>query len=116
MWQLKVFSDKSEALETVLVELTHTNLLFTYRIDQPNICSVDRLLKALQLCPLIERVCVISSKGKLAKESALQHFVYGAPKLVFLFIQLDTLTEAACKRFKRRISERYVSEQNLCTH
>jgi hypothetical protein len=90
------------------------NLLFTYRIEQPNMCSIDRLLKALQLCPVIERVCVISSRGKLSMESVLVDFVCAASKLVFLYVQLDTLSQEACKRIKSCISARYVSEWNLC--
>jgi hypothetical protein len=40
-----------------------------FRIDQSNIYSIDRLLKALQLYPVIERVCVVSNMGKLSLES-----------------------------------------------
>jgi len=97
----------------LLMEFTLRNFLFTYRIEQPNMCSIDRLLKALHLCPVIERVCVISSGGKLSWESVLVDFVCGSPKLVFLYMQLDTLSQAAIKRIQRCISARYVSEWNL---
>ncbi|GFG40517.1 hypothetical protein Cfor_07581 [Coptotermes formosanus] len=77
-------------------------------IVQPNMCSIDRLLMALQLHPVIERVCVMSSGGKLSMESVLVDFVCGASKLVFLYLQLDTLSQAACKRIQSCISKRYV--------
>lgn len=95
------------------MEFMLRNLLFAYRIEQPNMCSIDRLLKALQLCPVIERVCVISRRGKLFSETALENFVCGSSKLVFLYVQLDTLSQAACKRIQSCISIRYVSEWNL---
>ena len=104
----------SDVLESVAVEFTLINLLFTYRIEQPNMCSIDRLLQGLQLCPVIERVCVVSIRGKLSLESVLVDFVRGSPKLVFLYVQLDTLSQAACKRIQSCISARYVSEWNLC--
>ena len=112
-WDDCIFFDNSYVLESVVAESTHRNLLFTYRIEQPNMCSIDRLLEALQLCPVVERVCVISSRGKLSSESVLVDFVRGSPKLVFLYVQLDTLSQAACKRIQSYISARYVSEWNL---
>ena len=95
------------------MEFTLRNLLFTYRIEQPNMCSIDTLFKALRLCPVIERVCVISSRGKLTLDPLLVDFVCGSPNLVFLYILLDTLSQAACKRIQNYISARYVSELNL---
>jgi len=84
--------------------------LFVYRIEQPNILSADRLFRALETCPLIARVCVISlNSGRLSAESTLVEFVSGAPKLVFLYVLLGTLTQAACSRIEKSISERYVS-------
>lgn len=88
-------------------------LLFIYRIEQPNISSTERLFRALQTCPLIERVCVISiSRSKLSSES-LEEFVFGAPKLVFLYVFMDTLTETVCRRIKNTIFRRYVCKQEL---
>ena len=107
------FFYNSDVFESVVLEFTLRNFRFTYRIEQPNICSIDRLLKALQLCPVIERVCVISSRGKLSLESVLVDFVCGSPKLVFVYIHLDTLSQATCKRLQSCISARYVSEWNL---
>lgn len=107
------FFDNSDVFESVVVEFTLRNFIFTYRIEQPNMCSIDGLLNALQLCPVIERVCAISHGGKISLESVLVDFVRGSPKLVFLYVQLDTLSEAACKRIKSWISARYVSEWNL---
>ena len=105
--------DSSNVLESVVVEFMLRNLLFTYRIEQPNICSIDTLFKALRLCPVIERVCVISSTGILSLDPVLVDFVCGSPKLVFLYVLLDTLSHAACKRIQSYISARYVSELNL---
>ena len=113
-WLNFFFFDNSNVLESVVVEFILRNLLFTYRIEQPNMCSVDRLLTSLQLCPVIERVCVISIGGKLSLESVLVDFVCGSSKLVFLYVQLGTLSQAACKRMQSRISARYVPEWNLC--
>jgi Ran GTPase-activating protein (RanGAP) involved in mRNA processing and transport len=104
-----VLSNKS-----VLLEILHRNFVFTYRIKQPNISSTDRLFGALQMCPLIERVCVISTNNShLSSESSLINFISGAPKLVFLYVRLFTLTQAACRRIKSHISERYVCEWEL---
>jgi hypothetical protein len=81
--------------------------MFTYRIEQPNISSTDVLFEALQMCPLIERVCVISAKNScLSSESSVINFVCGAPKLVFLYLWLFTLSQEACRRIRSRISER----------
>lgn len=78
-----------------------------FRIEQPNISSTDRLFMALQKCPLIERVCVISTENShLSSESSVINFVSGAPKLVFLYVWLFTLTQVACRRIKSHISER----------
>jgi len=95
------------------VEFMLSNLLSTYRIEQPNICSIDTLFKALRLCPVIERVSVISIRGKLSSEQVLVDFVCDSPKLVFLYVMLDTLSHAAVKRIQNCISARYVSELNL---
>jgi hypothetical protein len=112
-WDDWIFFDNSDVLDSVVVEFTLRKFLCSYRIEQPNMCSIDRLFKALQLCPVMERVCVISSKGKLSRESVLIDFVCGSPKLVFLYMQLDTISAAACKRMQSCISARYVSEWNL---
>jgi len=87
----------SNVSEFVVVEFTLRNILFTYRIEQPNICPIDRLLMALQLCPVIERVCVVSKRGTLSLESVLVDFVCGSSKHVFLYVVLDTLSHTACK-------------------
>jgi Ran GTPase-activating protein (RanGAP) involved in mRNA processing and transport len=87
------------------------NVAFTYRIEQPNISPIDALFEALQMCPQIERVCVISAnESHLSSESSVINFVCGAPKLVFLYVRLHTLSKEACSRIKRHISERYVCE------
>jgi hypothetical protein len=93
--------------QMVCVTALRYNVLFIYRLEQPNISSTDRLFRALQTCPLIERVCVISNSG-LLKESVLVEFVSGAPKLVFLYVLLDNLSKAACQRIKSKIFARYV--------
>jgi hypothetical protein len=90
------------------------NFLFIYRIEQPSISSTDRLFEALQTCPLIERVCVISSNKSELSKKVLVEFVSGAPKLVFLLLCLDTLTMAACKQISDEILERYVCKWELC--
>jgi hypothetical protein len=106
MCNLKVLSN-----ESVLVEIMRRNFMFTYRIEQPNISSTDRLFMALQRCPLIERVCVISTKNShLSNELSVINFLSGAPKLVFLYVWLFTLTQVACRRIRSHISERYVCE------
>jgi len=92
------FKNISNVSESVVVEFTLRNILFTYRIKQPNICPIDRLLMALQLCPVIERVCVVSRRGTLSLEPVLVDFVYGSSKHVFLYVVLDTLSQTACKR------------------
>ncbi|PNF39247.1 hypothetical protein B7P43_G17201 [Cryptotermes secundus] len=80
-----------------------------FRIEQPNILVTDRLFMALQRCPLIERVCVISTENsRLSSESSVINLVSGAPKLVFLYIWLFRLTQVACRQIRRCISERYV--------
>jgi hypothetical protein len=97
------------------MEIVHRNYMFTYRIEQRNISSVDTLLMALQNCPLIERVCVISpGDSRLSRESSVINFVRDAPKLVLLYVWMFTLTQAACRRIKSKISERYVCEGELC--
>ncbi|XP_023702061.1 uncharacterized protein LOC111861597 isoform X5 [Cryptotermes secundus] len=78
-----------------------------FRIEQPNILVTDRLFMALQRCPLIERVCVISTENsRLSSESSVINLVSGAPKLVFLYIWLFRLTQVACRQIRRCISER----------
>lgn len=84
--------------------LKYCKNLRDFRIEQPNMCSIDTLFKALRLCPVIERVCVISSRGKLTLDPLLVDFVCGSPNLVFLYILLDTLSQAACKRIQNYIS------------
>lgn len=84
--------------------LKYCKNLRDFRIQQPNMCSIGTLLKALSLCPLIERVCVISSRCKLSLDPLLVDFVCGSPKLVFLYVLVDTLSNAACKQIQNRIS------------
>ena len=112
-WDDCSFLNISNVLESVVVEFTLRNILFTYRIEQPNICPIDRLLMALQLCPVIERVLVVSRRVTLSLESVLVDFVCGSSKLVFPYVVLDTLCQAAFKRIQSCTSARYVSEWNL---
>ncbi|XP_021917951.1 F-box/LRR-repeat protein 18-like isoform X2 [Zootermopsis nevadensis] len=88
-----------------------------FRIEQAAISSADRLFRALQTCPLIQRVCVISiNRSNLSSESLLAEFVSGAPKLVFLYVFLDTLTEAECRRIKNEIFGRITKNVNPALH
>ncbi|XP_022081103.1 uncharacterized protein LOC110974074 isoform X1 [Acanthaster planci] len=102
-------SGQCQFLAGLCEALSLANCLEDLKLEHDNIDGVSRLFHALEKCPSITRLCVVSKNGSVKLDDVIRLFDH-CPKLVVLFL-LCSLTVAACKSLKQELTLRFGADR-----